>query len=358
MIEKTLDVTELPVAETVKGGDQLLLVRTQKNGVKVPMRMESQKLTKQKKQKKQQIVIGRAIRPRACEIGGVENWYVFGTAYYFSNLLLLNIAPMSDNVYDDIGYDMVILNIKDQRLDDIFVFKQEVTMQDKLQLYVTFWANNSTVQTSNVVHWSNIFESEENFANAFRVDSYDLTGRVLTLNLTHKMLPTADLRGTSKHHYFKDGVRKWHVSKRQIAYNAFALISPMWRGYGGLITVIQKSSDIVLPTEDILVKKEIRLFPRLSLESIQELTLPRRSPGIVVSYSKVTPIDGKEICYINGPRKRRPFGKYKIWAIHRWDRRKSDEYLHCRMKCVGLGNIKDVEKGPRFDKYRVTVREI
>lgn len=67
MIEKTLDVTELPVAETVKDGDQLLLVRTQKNGVKAPMRMKA------KKQKKQQIVIGRAIRPRACEIGGVEN---------------------------------------------------------------------------------------------------------------------------------------------------------------------------------------------------------------------------------------------------------------------------------------------
>lgn len=351
MIEKTLDVTELPVAETVKDGDQLLLVRTQKNGVKVPMRMKA------KKQKKQQIVIGRAIRPQACEIGGVENWYVFGSAYYFSNLLLLNIAPMSDNVYDDIGYDMVILKIKDQKNGDIFVFKQEVTMNDKLQFYVTFWANNSTVQTSNVVHWNNIFRNEQNFANAFRVDSYDLTGRVLTLNLTHKMLPTADLRGTSKHHYFKDGVRKWHVSKKQIACNAFNFICPMGREYGGLITFISKSFDNVLPTEDILVKKEIRLFPHLSRKS-QQVTLPRRSSGSVVSYSKVTPIDGEEICSINGQCKRRPFGKYKIWAIHRWDRRKSDEYLHCRMKCVGLGNIKDVKKGPRFDKYRVTVREI
>lgn len=350
MIEKTLDVTELPVAGTVKDGDQLLLVRTQKDGAKVPMRMKAPKV------KKQQIVIGRAIRPKACEIGGVENWYVFGSASYFSNLLLLNIAPMSDNVFDDIGYDMVILKIKDQKNGDIFVFKQEVTMYDKLQLYVTFWANNSTVQTSNVVHWSNIFCNEQNFANAFRVDSYDLTGRVLTLNLTHKILPTADLRGTSKHHYFKDGVRKWHVSKQQIACNAFAFISPMWAEYGGLITFIQKSFGTVLPTEDILVKKEIRLLPRL--KSQYELNLPRRSNGIVESYSKVLPIDGKEICYINGPYKRRPFGKYKIWTIHRWCRRKSDEYLHCRMKCVGLGNIKDVIKGPRFDKYRVTVREI
>lgn len=352
MIENKLDVTELPVAETVKGGDQLLLVRTQKNGVKVPMRLKA------KKQKKQQIVIGRAIRPRACEIGGVENWYVFGTASYFSNLLLLNIAPMSDDVVDDIGYDMVILNIKDQKNGDIIVFKQEVTEHDKLQFYVTFWANNSTVQTVNGMHWGYIFSSEGNFANAFRVDSYDLTGRVLTLNLTHKMLPTADLRGTSKHHYFKDGVRKWHLSKQQIAYNAFALISPMWKGYGGLITSIRESFDTVLPTEDILVKKEIRISPRLSLDSPYLATLSRRSHGTVVSYSKVTPIDGKEICYINGPCKRRPFGKYKIWATHRWYRRKSDEYLHCRMKCVGVGNIKDVKRGPRFDKYRVTVREI
>ena len=115
MIENKLDVTELPVAETVKDGDQLLLVRTQENGVKVPMRMNVQNMkAPNMKAKKQQIVIGRAIRPRACEIGGVENWYVFGYASWHDNLLLLNIAPMSENVKVDIGYDMVVLNITDQ----------------------------------------------------------------------------------------------------------------------------------------------------------------------------------------------------------------------------------------------------
>ena len=64
------------------------------------------------------------------------------------------------------------------------------------------------------------------------------------------------------------------------------------------------------------------------------------------------------INYVN--RKRRPFGKYKLWVTHNFCKhRKSDEYLHCRMKCVGLGKIKkDVKKGPRFDRYRVTVRDI
>lgn len=351
MIEKTLDVTELPVAKTVKDGDQLLLVRTQKNGVKVPMSMP-QKLTKQKKQ---QIVIGRAIRPRACQIGGVENWYVFGTAPYFTNILLLNIAPMSDNVDDDIGYDMVILKIKDQKNGDIFVFKQEVTMHDKLQFYVTFWANNSTVQTSNVVHWSHIFRNKQNFANAFRVDSYDLTERVLTLNLTHKCLLTADLRGTSTHHYFKDGVRRWHISKKLIVENAFG--SEYYTTYNGLVILKRKPDNIILHGKNILVKKKITLKSRLQFGLGSEVSSGRQH-GIVVSYSKVTRQGDKSVCVVNGAKKRRPFGKYKIWAIHWWNRRKSDEYLHCRMKCVGLGKKKKVEKGPCFDEYRVTVREI
>lgn len=123
MIENKLDVTELPVAETVKDGDQLLLVRTQKDGVKVPMRM------KPPKQIKQQIVIGRAIRPRACEIGGVENWYVFGGVLSGGNSpLLLNIVSMLPIDYDNpnLGYDMVVLNITNQKTGNVYVFKNEV----------------------------------------------------------------------------------------------------------------------------------------------------------------------------------------------------------------------------------------
>lgn len=355
MIEKTLDVTELPVAETVKAGDQLLLVRTQKNGVKVPMRMEPQKLTKQKKQKKQQIVIGRAIRPQACEIGGVENWYVFGYASWHTNLLLLNIAPMFENVMVDIGYDMVVLNITEQSNGNVYVFKNETTQSDKDQTYMTFWANHVTALTDN---WKYVFCVDDNLANAFRVDSYDLTARVLTLNLTHKCLQTTDLRGTSTHHYFKDGVRKWHVSKTNIAINLFyPNFSSRWNGI--FVHDFGKNEQVIIPDVSLLVKKEV--VQTQHVRNPEYTNVKKRGPGYVVSYSKVTAYNGKKLCEINANgRKRRPFGKYKFWLTHRFcTHRKSDEYLHCRMKCVGLGKMKeDVNRGPRFDKYRVTVRDI
>lgn len=352
MIENKLDVTELPVAETVNDGDQLLLVRTQKNGVKVPMRMESQKLTMQKKQKKQQIVIGRAIRPRACEIGGVENWYVFGRSLWNSQCLLLNIGAMASYSFSkpDLGYDMVVLNITNQKTGTVFVFKSKAPVFEGncKSFIMTFWADKHTAQTTN---WDDVFLLEGNFANAFRVDSYDLTARVLTLNLTHKLLLTADLRGTSTHHYFKDGVRRWHVSKSVIAQRTFDGC-PYWNG-----SYVRSFNynNIVIYNSEILLKKKVRQSPHLPVS----MNI-RRGYSCVVSYSKIDWKDNVPFARLNSSRsKRRPYGKYMIWAKDFWyHRRKSDEYLHCRIKCVGLGERKNVSSGPRFDSYRVTVREI
>lgn len=350
MIEKTLDVTELPVAETVKAGDQLLLVRKQKNGVKVPMRMEPQKLTKQKKQ---QIVIGRAIRPRACEIGGVENWYVFGRAPWSNTLLLLNISSMLSYDFEkpNLGYDMVVLNITHQKTGNVYVFKQEVSQSDHENFFMTCWANDDTSQTTG---WQIVFVEDSGLANAFRVDSYDLTTRVLTLNLTHKCLQTVDLHGTSTHHYFKDGVRRWHLNKSGIARWAFSAIS-FYHWVGHHVQTLD-SSGTVVDNRFILLKKEVVRHQHVS----PDLSSNYRSYGYVVSYSKVQYKEELPSCQINySTSKRRPYGKYMIWALHHWfPRRKSDEYLHCRMKCVGLGERKKVSSGPRFDSYRVTVREI
>lgn len=347
MIEKTLDVTELPVAETVKDGDQLLLVRTQKNGVKVPMRMKA------KKQKKQQIVIGRAIRPRACEIGGVENWYVFGRTPWHKSLLLLNISSMLyyDFEKPNLGYDMVVLNITHQKTGNVYVFKLEVFQSDHESFFKTCWADDSTSQT---IGWQEVFLANPDVANAFRVDSYDLTTRVLTLNLTHKCLQTVDLHGTSTHHYFKDGVRRWHLNKSGIARRAFSAIS-FYTWVGHHVQTLDSSSDVV-NNRFILLKKEEARHQHVSTE----LSSMYRSYGYVVLYSKVQYKPGLPSCQINySTSKRRPYGKYMIWALHYWfPRRKSDEYLHCRMKCVGLGERKKVSSGPRFDSYRVTVREI
>ena len=345
MIENKLDVTELPVAETVKDGDQLLLVRTQKNGVKVPMRMKA------KKQKKQQIVIGRAIRPRACEIGGVENWYVFGRAPWHNCLLLLNISSMShyDSEKPDLGYDMVVLNITHQKTGDVYVFKQEVFQYDHKRFAMTCWADDTTPQTTG---WSNVFLADPEVANAFRVDSYDLTTRVLTLNLTHKCLQTVDLHGTSTHHYFKDGVRRWHLNKSGIARWAFPSLS-LYTWVGHHVQTLNSFRD-VLNDKFILLKKEVVKHSHVR----EGLSYGYHNYGHVVSYSKVQYTENAPGCQINySISKRRPYGKYMIWALHHWfPRRKSDEYLHCRLKCVGLGEKK--KETPGFDMYRVTVREI
>ena len=345
MIEKTLDVTELPVAETVKDGDQLLLVRTQKNGVKVPMRMKA------KKQKKQQIVIGRAIRPQACQIGGVENWYVFGGILPGGHFpLLLNIASMSSYklTNPNLGYDMVVLNITDQKTGKVYVFKQEVDESDHKDFFKRIFAEDSIALTDN---WFFAFypAPELSLANAFRVDSYDLTERVLTLNLTHKVLQTTDLRGTSTHHYFKEGVRRWHISKKAIAMRV--LNTSDWAGR----RIIDCEVDGIVIRNYALLKKEVTQRPHLPYSK-----RPGRGFGRVVSYSTVTNIDDKVLCQVNHKKsKRRPYGKYMIWGQHRWfSQRKSDEYLHCRMKCVGLGTRIDVPSGPHFKSYRVTVREI
>lgn len=284
MIEKTLDVTELPVAETVKDGDQLLLVRTQKNGVKVPMRMKA------KKQKKQQIVIGRAIRPRACQIGGVENWYVFGGILPGGHHpLLLNIAPMSSYSYDNpnLGYDMVVLNITHQKTGKVYVFKQKVFEDDHKYFIKQFFAENSIALTAD---WFFAFypAPELSLANAFRVDSYDLTERVLTLNLTHKVLQTTDLRGTSTHHYFKEGVRRWHISKEAIATRV--LYTNDWAGR----CVIHCEVDGRVTINYALLKKEVTQRPHLPYAK-----RPGRGLGYVVSYSTVTNIGDKILCQVN-----------------------------------------------------------
>lgn len=349
MIENKLDVTELPVAESVKDSDQFLLVRTQKNGVKVPMRMESQKLTKQKKQ---QIVIGRAIRPRACEIGGVENWYVFGRSLWNSSLLLLNICSMSSYTptKPDLGYDVVVLNITHQKTGTVFVFKSQAPVfeGDCKNFIMTFWANKFSAQTTD---WQNVFLLEGKLANAFRVDSYDLTARVLTLNLTHKYLPTTDLRGTSTHHYFKDGLRRWHVSKKAIAAEIFFA-----QNWAGSYVMTKFVSESITDGDCALLKKEVVQHPHIRGSAVSY----SRGFSKVVSYSKVKYTEDTPSCQINHRKsKRRPYGKYKIWLLQsRFPHRKSDEYLHCRMKCVGLGERKEHVMGPHFDRYLVTVREI
>lgn len=341
---KAVDVSQLPDAGAVKDGDMLLLVRPNGDGTQQAMRVSGSSIAVSKK-KKQQIVIGRAIRPQACEIGGVENWYVYGVPYV-SSYCLLCVAPMDSRVF---LYDKVILNIKLSGAGREVVFEKDVQDVDRLTRAFRFvyYSNNDADDLLAPDFYGNI-----SFANAFRVDSYSLANRVLTLCLTHKRVSTADLRGTSTHHYFKDGVRRYHVSKSKLK-SMLHFDSNVYGPYDSILDA----------DDDVGVKKEIR-HKVISDPS----TNHKKGYGIVTKYSLVRPkavFQGKPskyrpLCQISSPsKKRRPYGKYKIWARNPFNKRKSDEYIHCRMKCVGIGNRKEnVEKGPRFDTYRVTIREI
>ena len=342
---QTIDVQQLPDAGAVQNGDTLLLVRPNGDGTQQAMRVSGTAIAAPKKKKKQQYVIGRAIRPTACEIGGMENWYVYGVPNN-SSYVLLCVAPMG---YPYFLYDKVILNIKLSEKGREVVFEQDVRDVDRLTRAFRFFYDLDLYAdgTFDYSAYGNI-----SFANAFRVDSYALANRVLTLCLTHKKVSTADLRGTSTHHYFKDGVRRYHVSKSKLK----SMLNFGSNVYGPHNSILDVDDDVV-------VKKEIRHKVRWNNSVGQGLGY-----GIVTKYSLVRPkafFQGKPskslpLCQINShSKKRRPYGKYKIWAWHSFNKRKSDEYIHCRMKCIGIGNRKEnVEKGPRFDTYRVTIREI
>lgn len=342
---KAVDVSQLPDAGAVQDGDMLLLVRPNGDGTQQAMRVSGSSIAVSQK-KKQQIVIGRAIRPRACDIGGVENWYVYGVVREYLPYVLLCVSPMGS---DDFLYDKVILNIKLSEKGREVVFEQDVQDVDRLTNSFRFFYDTS-LDADGIFDYSNF--GYISFANAFRVDSYSLANRVLTLCLTHKRVSTADLRGTSTHHYFKDGVRRYHVSKSKLK-SMLHFDSNVYGPY----------DSILYAGDDVVVKKEIR-HKVISDPS----TNHKKGYGIVTKYSLVRskaffqekPSEDRPLCQINSPsKKRRPYGKYKIWAWHFFNKRKSDEYIHCRMKCVGIGNRKEnVEKGPRFDTYRVTIREI
>lgn len=343
---KAVDVQQLPDAGAVQDGDTLLLLRPNGDGTQQAMKVNGTAIAAPKKKKKQQIVIGRAIRPRACEIGGVENWYVYGVIRGYLPFVLLCVTPMDSSGF---LYDKVILNIKLSEKGREVVFEQDVQDVDRLTHSFRFFYGTS-LDADGIFDYSDYYNIS--FANAFRVDSYALANRVLTLCLTHKKVSTADLRGTSTHHYFKDGVRRYHVSKSKLK----SMLQFDSNVYG--------PHDFILDfDDDVVVKKEIRHTVK-SDNSVGQGS----GKGIVTKYSLVQPkafFQGKPseflpLCQINShSKKRRPYGKYKIWALHSFNKRKSDEYIHCRMKCIGIGNRKEnVEQGPRFDTYRVTIREI
>lgn len=206
MIENKLDVTELPVAESVKDGDQLLLVRPNDDGTKTAMRIEGTvlKQTKVKKKVQEQYVIGRAVRQRACDQGHMVNWYVFGTIYDGTQIIV-NI-PIKDRVVDD-----------PDLFDEKVYIKSVYASEDG---YFEILRQNNVLMTPAVNYFICIFKiNREELPSdyeglplviGFRVDKYeqDIDGTFRAVWLSWRCVPK-NIKTASTHHWFEGGYRQY-----------------------------------------------------------------------------------------------------------------------------------------------------
>lgn len=205
MIEKTLDVTELPVAKTVKDGDQLLLVRPNGDGTKTAMRIEGAALkpTKVKKKVQEQYVIGRAVRPRACDQGHMVNWYVFGTIDY------------GDEV-------VAIIPIQGKIIRNNFVYVEKVYIKsewDSENSYSEKALDEQSISPNGQfgiccvpINYNDVANFKENgpLVIGIRVDKYEvgLDGRFRAVWLTWRSV-SKNIKTASTHHWFEGGYRQY-----------------------------------------------------------------------------------------------------------------------------------------------------
>ena len=204
MIEKTLDVTELPVAKTVKDGDQLLLVRPNGDGTKTAMRIEGAALKPTKVKKVQeQYVIGRVVRPRACDQGHMVNWYVFGTI-------------------DDGGQFVAIIPIQGKSIHNNFVFVEKVYIKsewDSENSYSEEALDEDSISPNGQFCICRVFINYDDvppykkygpLVIGIRVDKYEvgLDGRFLAVWLSWRCVPR-NIKTASTHHWFEGGYRQY-----------------------------------------------------------------------------------------------------------------------------------------------------
>lgn len=205
MIEKTLDVTELPVAKTVKDGDQLLLVRPNGDGTKTAMRIDGAvlKQTKVKKKVQEQYVIGRVVRPRACDQGHMVNWYVFGTI-------------------DDGGQFIATIPIQGKIIRKNLVYVEKVYIKfewDSENSYSEKALDEQSISPNGQfcicrvpINYADVekFKGYGPLVIGIRVDKYevDLDGRFLAVWLSLRCAPK-NIKTASTYHWFEGGYRQY-----------------------------------------------------------------------------------------------------------------------------------------------------
>ena len=118
------------------------------------------------KKMKSQVIIGRAIKPRACEIGGMENWYAFAGSPTINlpkkvaNVEKVYVRPMWQIDYDllDIHNNSIVNSVMflmTAKVNCMYrVDKYEINEANLLSIWLTY-KNNAVIQRG-TVSWMEI----------------------------------------------------------------------------------------------------------------------------------------------------------------------------------------------------------
>lgn len=139
--------------------------------------MDEKLKNKVSKKKKSQVIIGRAIKPRACEIGGMENWYAFAgnpaillpkgvvgvENVYVRYFRYINYSLLNGNTYNSFHS---LVQLVDSSMDQSAnvncmyrVDKYEINEANLLSIWLTF-KNNAEIQRG-TVSWMEINQGKK-----------------------------------------------------------------------------------------------------------------------------------------------------------------------------------------------------
>lgn len=122
------------------------------------------------KKMKSQVIIGRAIKPRACEIGGMENWYAFAgdpTIYLPKGVVGVEnvyVKSITDIDYTFIDHNKckkhdVVVDLKDGYVNRMFRVDRYKINEAKLSIWLTY-KNNAKIQRG-TVPWMEINQGKK-----------------------------------------------------------------------------------------------------------------------------------------------------------------------------------------------------
>lgn len=125
------------------------------------------------KKMKSQVIIGRAIKPRACKIGSMENWYAFaGNPSINLPKGVVNVEKVYVRPMRQIDYDYDLLDIHNSSIVNSVLFlmtakvncmyrvdKYEINEANLLSIWLTY-KNNATIQRG-TVSWMEINQGKK-----------------------------------------------------------------------------------------------------------------------------------------------------------------------------------------------------